>query len=375
MTDVLTVSRNGSELVPLTSHPAEDFQPAWSPDGRQIVFSSRRAGFTDLWTIPAAGGSPLRLSRNRLIESLSDWSHDGRRIAFSSFSRPQVYAVTPQTGEVVQVTSGEGASQTPAAMPGNQSIVLSFDDLRPEFYLAVLAPPSRSPQAVRMTGAPARASHRSPAVSPDGRFIAFRLNAGGFTDSSEIWAVPAHGGRARRLTSMRGADHPVWCDGSTAVAFAAGGHIWKQPFAGGAPLQLTARPDGYVPTSARRDGSMLLLHLADGGKTTLFELPSAGGALVPLQLPTRSAYWGRWSPDGSRLVYVSDDSGNEDLYVFESGVAKRVTDSPFREDHPRWTWDGRQIIFSMARERTRIAVIDAAAPVTVSSPSASRRYR
>ena len=63
---------------------ADGRSPAWTPDGRSIVFSSDRAGSWDLWRVPASGGEPERLTAEPGDELLPAVSPDGARIAFAT---------------------------------------------------------------------------------------------------------------------------------------------------------------------------------------------------------------------------------------------------------------------------------------------------
>jgi Tol biopolymer transport system component len=56
MGDLYRVATSGGVATALTSHPAQDFMPVWSHDGRQIAFASDRHGNFDLFVIPATGG-------------------------------------------------------------------------------------------------------------------------------------------------------------------------------------------------------------------------------------------------------------------------------------------------------------------------------
>src|SRR5690606_12354844 len=60
--DRYRVPASGGVAVPLTSHPAHDIAPVWSPDGNTIVCASNRYGNNDLFAIPSAGGVPRRLT-------------------------------------------------------------------------------------------------------------------------------------------------------------------------------------------------------------------------------------------------------------------------------------------------------------------------
>ena len=76
-------SSNG-DATNLTSHAADDWQPAWSPDGRRIVFGSDRAGLAEIYVMNADGSGVTRLTNNSGDDRLPAWSPDGARIAFAS---------------------------------------------------------------------------------------------------------------------------------------------------------------------------------------------------------------------------------------------------------------------------------------------------
>ena len=60
--DLFTVPVQGGQATQLTSNPAHDTEPVWSPDGKYVVFASYREGSKDIWAIPAEGGTPQRLT-------------------------------------------------------------------------------------------------------------------------------------------------------------------------------------------------------------------------------------------------------------------------------------------------------------------------
>ncbi len=68
----------------LTSDPADDFNPAWSPDGKWIIFTSNRAGARDICRVPANGGITERIVKSRLDKHVEDISPDGRFLIFNA---------------------------------------------------------------------------------------------------------------------------------------------------------------------------------------------------------------------------------------------------------------------------------------------------
>lgn len=113
--------------MPLTQvqEPAYDLNPAVSPDGNQIVFSSTREGSADLWLLDIAGGDPdpKQLTFLPGLEEFPSWSPDGSRIAFLS----------TQEGEAdVWIINADGSNSRPFVQgPGNEGwAVWSVDGSR-----------------------------------------------------------------------------------------------------------------------------------------------------------------------------------------------------------------------------------------------------
>jgi Tol biopolymer transport system component len=111
----------------LTTNLADDFGPAWSPDGRYITFNRRSSGGTEIMMVPALGGPERKLGESRLGQELSDliegflevsrsqpaWSADGKSVAIVDRTSPQaplsIFLLSVETGEKKQLTSPPAA--------------------------------------------------------------------------------------------------------------------------------------------------------------------------------------------------------------------------------------------------------------------------
>ena len=88
--EVYVMNTDGANLINLTNHPAGDGQPDWSPDGRQIAFSSNRDRKdaddenVEIYVMNADGTNPINITNHPAKDSSPDWSPDGLQIVFTS---------------------------------------------------------------------------------------------------------------------------------------------------------------------------------------------------------------------------------------------------------------------------------------------------
>jgi tricorn protease len=212
----VTTTRSGAATVNLTNHSARDQAPAWSPDGKALLFISDREGNEDLWLVRSADSAEPRLSRavrTTLTRLTSDpaselraaWSPDGKRIAFyRQGDPPSLWVVDADGKNARRLVSGyvQGAAWS----PDGQWIAYS-EDRRAEtgrFTADILVIPSGGGTAVNVTEYPAQ--NRSPAWSPDGKRLAFISTRGsdpaqsggaGIADVHQIWLTRADDERTR----------------------------------------------------------------------------------------------------------------------------------------------------------------------------------
>ena len=169
---IYVMNENGSNVNRLTPVTWDSFRPAWSPDGSRIAFVSARNGNTDVYVMKADGTGEQRLTTHQALDSDPAWSPDGTRIAFTSErgGNAQIYVMNADGSGVTRLTSTTTEDRHPAWSP---------DGTRLAFSGAVCSGPSEQrtcDPAVFVTGLsgpPVWVGHGdNPAWSPDGRRIA-----------------------------------------------------------------------------------------------------------------------------------------------------------------------------------------------------------
>ncbi len=173
--DIFSSDIAGETVVNLTSDPAPDIAPAWSPDGTQIAFASQRMQNWDLYLMRADGSNLRRLTNDPAYDSDPAWSPDGTQIAFTSSRNGNldVFVLTLADQLIEQLTDDAAADYGPDWSPDGSTIAFtSWRDEQQEIYLLdLVAETAELPPAINLSRDPA--PDYDPSWSPDGQKIAF----------------------------------------------------------------------------------------------------------------------------------------------------------------------------------------------------------
>jgi TolB protein len=173
------------QVTRLTTDPAADFDPAWSPDGAWIAFRSHRDGDEEVYVMAADGSGQTNISNAPGGDYSPAWSPDGRLIAFMSDragGNPNVWVMSPDGSAARQVTDLRGISEYPTWSPDSGRIAFhcTLGRVLPQgvgdFEVCVVNADGSG--FAQLTDAPGQS--KLPAWSPDGRLIAFQSDRHGW---------------------------------------------------------------------------------------------------------------------------------------------------------------------------------------------------
>jgi Tol biopolymer transport system component/DNA-binding winged helix-turn-helix (wHTH) protein len=360
--------------VPLTSGDAAEYGPAWAPDGRLIAFLRQLDQSTmGVFVKPPLGGVERKITEvapprsdsvlRRFLRRL-DWTHDSRHLVVSAPAHmggsEGLLLVSVDNGEKTWLTEPSGDSEIgdrePAVSPDGRMVAFARGELGSGEALHLLALTSN----LRPAGAPkqlASAGHsRSPAWTADGRRIVYTDLSPGITFGSGAWTIGLDAGDVPHPLPALGRNVALPAVARTGrLAYSRQilqSNIWRQeiPLRGAAipqPVRLTASSAVDYNAQYSPDGGRIAFSSNRSGSREIWTCASDGAQCV--QVTTFNGFTGtpRWSPDGRRIAFDSAAAGQMDVYVVDAsgGSPSRLTDVT-HGNVPSWSHDGRWIYFS-----------------------------
>ncbi len=394
--DIWMVSSTGGTARRLTSHQGLEVFPKFSPDGQWIAFSGEYSGSRQVFVISVNGGTPRQLTfyndvgpmppRGGFDNRILGWTPDGRNIVFRANRLP--WGVRMGRPYMVSL---DGGLETPMAIPEGGG-----GDL--------------SPDGTRMAYTPM-----------DREFRTWKRYRGG--RAQDVWIYDLKKDTAEPITDLPATDNqPVWVDdtvyytsdrdwklnlyayntrsgdtrqvtrhkeydvlwpsgGPGAVVYENGGAIWRYDTASGKSRQVPIHVAGdlphVAPTVKNVSDNIEWFELSPSGARALFAargevftVPAEHGE--PRNI-TRSQGVRElspvWSPDGRQVAYLSDRSGEYEVWVRDqdgSGEEKRITtDGDIWRFPLLWSPDGEKLAFGDKKQRLRYVEVDSGRVVDV----------
>ena len=360
--------------VPITSHAGIERTPAISPDGDQVAYSwngPNQDNF-DIYVQLIGAGRPLRLTSDPAEEGHPAWSPDGRYIAFLRRLGRGAEA------EVIRVPALGGGERKLGNLSGGQfgNFGLSWSpdgkllaivdtaeddpDRRSIYSLSV-----ESGEKHRLTPVSSN-SRPAPAFSPDGRRLAFaRTRVDLYV--LDLAADGGPDGEPRRLTFeplglLLGLD---WRTDEDSVVFSArsadgADSLWQVSVSGGVPEPVVAAAENAASPSISRSGSRLVYEQSQFDDN-IWRVPGLGHETYSAEdereatrfiASTRADLAPQFSPDGLKIAFQSRRSGTEQIWVSDADGMNPVQETSFEGAvtvNPTWSPDSRWIAFDVIR--------------------------
>jgi Tol biopolymer transport system component len=342
--------------------------PAYSPDGQRLAYSARGVAKVESFHISVRAAAadqprPLTTAGNDVSPA---WSPDGSRIAFLRIAegRAQYLVVPAEGGEEHKVAEfaapADEAQPLPAAAwlrDGKSLVVVDPGDSgRPALAVVTLD----GGKITRITNPPEGSEGDStPAVSPDGASLAFVRSTG--PEGADIWLSDVAGRGVRRLTfddrSIRGIS---WMPDGRDIVYAAnrvgGWRMWRVAAFGGSPRDIAiAGRQAQYPAVAAVGNHLVYADTPSSSAIWQANLEAQGGPEErPLIRSAGNESSPVYSPDGKRIADVSDQTGAEEIYVYDADGAGRVQVTKLngpRVGRLRWSPGGDALLFDANTDR------------------------
>lgn len=382
--DVWTVPAAGGVASLLVTDAANEQRPLWSPDGRRLAFVSNRGGFANVYVLEIATGAVKRITWGDSDERLDGWSRDGRWLYFTSNAtdagRSDILRVSADGGTPMEVSRERFLNEFHAApSPDGQTIALAAKGIganqwwrngrshidETELWLKPVADAVPYRRLL-----PAGSKKLWPMWSADGSTLYFMNDEGG---TENLWSLPAGGGAPTKLTNFTDG-RLVWpsIGAGDQIVFERNFEIWRYDprTRQAAPVPVTLRgapassgprpltetnftnlalsPDGKKVAVVAR-GEVFAASAADGGAAQrISRTPAAEGQLL-------------WSPDSTKLLYVSERGFDTRLVEYDFATQKEtdLTSGAGIVAAPVYSPDGKSIVFVREPFELRVLTLPA----------------
>lgn len=325
--DIWTVPANGGQARQITTNPAYDAYPVWSPDSRQIAFASSREGSLDVYVVGRDGGTPRRVTTDSGDEYPMAWRTDSTIMLKASIMPKATSIMFADFSQVYEVSANGGRMRLFSDIP--------MEDISVGKDGAMLYHDKKGYED------PFRKHHQSPICR-------------------DIWLYK--GGDYTKLTDFAGEDrNPVWGNDANTYYYLSEEdgtfNVYKRHLGETAKTQLThykGNPVRYLTRAA--DGTLCYAYdgaiytLKEGSQPVRLNLTTVaddGTDKLQRQVLRSGATEFTVSPSGKEIAFVV----HGDVYVtsIDYATTKRITDTPEQERNVNFSPDGRSLVYASER--------------------------
>ncbi|HEV3201880.1 MAG TPA: S41 family peptidase [Bryobacteraceae bacterium] len=394
--DIWVANENGAEVQRLTVNKARDQYPRFSPDGQWIAFSSNREGNYDVFVVPATGGEPRQLTFNTANDDVVGWTPDGKKIVFSSVrgngAFPSVATLweVPVDGGIERAVNtdwGAYASYSPdgkkLAFTRHPS-VWSRKHYRGSYAADLWVEDLAAGKFTRLGDEDYKGNMFWPMYAQNGEiyFVSNELpNEKAIKPGSpevmksvnNIWKISDKGGKPVQVTHHGDGNlfYPsISADGKT-IVYEDNFGIWKLDAASGKSTEI--RVD--VKSDLKDNKTELVtinnevegFHISPSNKRAaiavhgeIFTIPTDRGEIQRVSETPWKEQNPRWSPNGKWIAYVSDRTGREEIFISDElgKNLKKLSDADCDKQAIAWAADSKSLLWAGTDHKLRRVDID-----------------
>ena len=337
--DIWIAPDSGQNPTRLTDNKARDIYPRFSPDGNSIAFSSNRDGNYDVFVIPAAGGKPKQLTFHTADDNVVGWSTDGKKILFSSTRGKGAFPTVATLFEV----SVDGGIEQPIDTDWGANASYSPDGAKLAFM--------RHPAV--WSRKHYRGSYAADLWVMDTNAKTYAKLGDSEFKGNYLWPMYSNNNEIYFVSDRTPNEKNIVYGGPDVMKSV--NNIWKISDKGGTPVQITHHTDGNLYFPSISSDRKTIVYEDNFG---LWKLDVASGKSTEIRVDVKSdskdndtelvtinneADAFHLSPSNRRAAVVVH--GEIFTIATDKGEPQRVTDTPWREEDPRWSPNGKWIAF------------------------------
>lgn len=352
------------QVKPVTRLQGREYQPALSRDGTQLAFlwTDDSSNAPSVWANSRTAPTPKRVSMVQAHHSSPVWSPDGTQLAYLRISkdRTEVVIGSPQQGSERVLTSLPSANygfdqRLMDWSADGKLLAVSHSEtqgLPPGIWL--ISAENGSARQLTRPGSSATGD-MDPRFSPDGTKITFLRIL--HRSLQEVFVVPTVGASEPRQITRFGyriSSHAWLADGETLLLASdqTGEYrLWKYPANGqGSPTPAGIYSEFPVQLSVARDAGSLVYATLHQDRN-IWQLDLQGKSWRRIVATSAQDASPVYSPDGKRIAFRSDRSGEEQIWVSSADGSEptQVTSGQDRPSVGRWSPDSRVLVFNNPR--------------------------